>query len=117
MFNQLRDPNGKFTLLASGIALFLLAGFTLPLLRTRAAVIPLGLAAAAVACLVAWRRRGERDKYDLRTLFDTPAPDELETPYVDAIPDGEVGAPYCGYCDECYAPGTHRCPHCRRALG
>lgn len=116
MFNQLRDPNGNFTLLASAIALFLLSGFSLPLLRTRAAILPLGLAAGAVACLVVWRRRGQRDKYDLRTLFDTPPPED-ETPYVDAIPEGEVSAPYCGYCDECCPPGTHRCPRCRRALG
>lgn len=117
MFQHLRDPNGKFTLLASALALLLLAGFALPLLRTRFALVPIALAAAAVACAVIWKKRQREDQYDLRKLFDTPAPDEQDEPFEDRIEDDEVSAPYCGWCDECYPPGTHQCPRCRRALG
>ena len=46
-----------------------------------------------------------------------PAPPSEEEPYEDQLPEGEEGAPYCGWCDECYPPGTRRCPGCRRELG
>ena len=33
------------------------------------------------------------------------------------VADDEIGAPYCGWCDEAYAPGTRRCRSCGRRLG
>jgi len=117
MFKELRDPNGRFTPLASAVALFVLAALSLPLMRTRLAVVPLGLLAAGVVNLVLWNRSRQRDKYDLRSLFDSPPPDDRDEPYLDAIPNEEVSAPYCGWCDECYPPGTQRCRRCNRALG
>jgi hypothetical protein len=116
MFQFLRDPSGRFTLLAGAFALLALAGFTLPLLRTRLVFLPLLLLVAGLACAVVWHRRQEQDRYDLKKLFDTPPPDLYDEPYEDVVEERDASAPYCGWCDECYPPGTYQCPRCRRAL-
>lgn len=116
MFSSFRDPNGKFTLLAAAVAFMALAMFTLPFQGTALAIIPVVLLVGSLLCGVLWWRRRQADRYDLRRLFDEPPP-SLDEPYEDQIPEGEEGAPYCGWCDECYPPGTRRCTRCRRELG
>ena len=116
MFSNWRDPQGRFTLLAAAMALLLLALMTVPLLHGALAVVPLGFGVASLACGIVWWRRRQADRYDLRRLFDEPPASE-DQPYEDHIPEGEVSAPYCGWCDECYAPGTQRCRRCNRVLG
>lgn len=116
MFSSLRDPHGKFTLLAAAIALLALAMFTLPFQGTVLAFVPILLLIASLICGVLWWRGRRADQYDLRRLFDEPPPSEDE-PYEDHIPEGEVSSPYCGWCDECYPPGTPRCLRCKRELG
>jgi hypothetical protein len=116
MFSRFRDPRGRFTLLVSGIACLLLAAFLAPAtLTTPLAALPLGLAVGGIACIVLWSRRRARDRYDLKRLFDEPPP-VAEEPYLDQVPEGEVSAPYCGWCDEAYPPGTRRCLRCGRDL-
>jgi nitrogen fixation-related uncharacterized protein len=116
MFSKLRDPRGKFTLLAAAIALLALAMFTLPFQGTALAFVPVALLLASLVCGVLWWRGRKADQYDLRRLFDEPPPSKDE-PYEDHIPEGEESAPYCGWCDECYPPGTYRCLRCKRELG
>jgi hypothetical protein len=85
-------------------------------------VEPGALIGAAVAFAVAvvlyrtWRRkRQEREeRYDLRRLLEPSF--EPEEPREDTIPEGDAGAPYCGWCDEAYPPGTYRCRQCGRDL-
>jgi hypothetical protein len=116
MFSNLRGPGGRFTLLAAAIALMLLALMTLPVFRGGLIVVPGGLVVASLGCAAVWWRRRQADKYDLRRLFDEPPLSE-DRPYLDHIPEGEDSAPYCGWCDECYPPGTYRCRRCNRELG
>lgn len=116
MFSSFRDPNGRFTMLAAALALLALGLFTLSFQGTAFAFVPVVLLAGSVGCAVAWWRKRQVDRYDLRRLFDEPPPSD-EEPYEDHLPEGEEGAPYCGWCDECYPPGTRRCPRCRRELG
>jgi hypothetical protein len=80
------------------------------------------LSAAVVVAVVAvgyrtWvrRRREREERYDLRRLYDPREP-EVEEPFEDTVPEGNVGAPYCGWCDEAYPPGTYRCRQCGREL-
>lgn len=116
MFGKLRDPQGGFSLLASGIALLLLSALGLPaVLGTPWVALPALVAVAGSACMVSWWRRRKVDPYDLRRLFDEPF--QEDQPYEDTVPDGEASAPYCGWCDECFPPGTHRCVRCGRELG
>lgn len=116
MFGKLRDPQGGYSLLASGIALLVLAGWgILPALGTAWIALPIVVAISGAGCLVAWWRRRRADPYDLRRLFDEPYREE--EPYEDTVPQGEASAPYCGWCDECFPPGTHRCRRCGRELG
>jgi hypothetical protein len=113
MLSRLRDPGGGPSLLMAGLACLGLAAML------AAALGPLGMllgAAVAIAGLVflalAWKRQRET-RYDLGRLFDAPEP-EPEEPYEDTVP--HESAPYCGWCDEAYPPGTRRCHRCGREL-
>ena len=110
MFSHLRDPRGRFTLLAIGLACLLLAGFA-PVPAVCAALV-----AAGLGCIGCWAWRRRQDRYDLKRLFDDPPP-SIDEPECDTIEPDEIGAPYCGWCDEAYPPGTYRCRQCGRALG
>src|SRR5688572_12441490 len=108
MFSRLREPGGGFSLIASGIAFLILAGFAVltPIPGVNL-LISVALAVAGLGLLwTAWKR-SRADRYDLGKLFDAPPP-HPEEPVLDATPDDEIGAPYCGWCDEAYAPGTRR---------
>jgi hypothetical protein len=102
MFSRLREPGGSFTLIAGAIAC----------LRLNLVIAGI-LAVVGLACLWFGWSRSRADRYDLSKLFDSPP----EEPHLDHIPRDEVSAPYCGWCDECYPPGTHRCRECGRELG
>lgn len=117
MSGHFRSPGGRYTLVAAGVALLLLAA--------GAAALPLGplglvlAAGALIAALVCfWRAwaAARADRYDLSRLFDAPPP-EPEDPYDDTLPQADAAAPYCGWCDEAYAPGTRQCRTCGRPLG
>jgi hypothetical protein len=117
MFGKLSDPKPQAALLRCGIACLALAGLSLSLLRS-----PLlaGIGALVGAgCLGAWGfaawRHSREGRYDLRRLWDAPPP-EPEEPLSDTIPTEEDAAPYCGWCDEAYAPDTYRCTRCGRPL-
>ena len=117
MFAHLRDPRGGSTLLMAGVALLALAGFAglVPLPRS-ISVWLIGLTAAAgLVCLGLWWRRRQSERYDLSRLWEEPAPPP-EEPYEDTVPEGTEATPYCGWCDEAYPPGTHRCKRCSRKL-
>jgi hypothetical protein len=118
MFSKLRDPRGGYTLLAAGLACLVLAGFLgAPLLPGPVGVgIMGGFTAAGAACIWTWWRRRRAAGYDLTRLWEEPSPSE-DVPYEDTIPPDEEGAPYCGWCDEAYPPGTGRCLRCGRDLG
>jgi len=113
MFGRLRDPRGKGTLLMAGVALLALAGFLLALPAPAGMVAALAAAAGGIGCLIAWGLAQRSDPYDLRRLGEEPSPPE--EPFEDTL--SEEGAPYCGWCDEAYAPGTRRCLRCARDLG
>ncbi len=115
MFGQIREPGGGFTLLAAGAACLALAAvwLLLPLPAPFGLVLALGEAAAGAVCVALWAARRRRDRYDLNRLWDAPTP-EPEEPLQDTVP--EEAAPYCGWCDEAYAPGTYRCRRCGRDL-
>jgi len=104
----------RFSRLAAGIALLILAGLLLGPLGTTAAAVA---ALAGIACLIAACVR-RRDPYDLKTLWDEPAAGEGDVldPPDDYVPREEAAAPYCGWCDEPSPPGAHRCPRCSRPL-
>jgi hypothetical protein len=115
MFSRLRDPRGGYSLLMAGIACFLLAGFAGPILPFGFA-LP-GMLFFAIAGLVfvgTWWSRRRSDPYDLRKLWDEEPP-EPEEPLEDTVPEDST-APYCGWCDEAYPPGTGRCHRCGRVL-
>lgn len=117
MLSRFREPGGKFSLIAAGVALLILAGFLLMVpLGGVNLLLSAGVGGAGAVCL--WRTwsRERADRYDLKRLFDSPVPDP-EEPLLDHVPEDEVGAPYCGWCDEAYAPGTRRCRACGRDLG
>jgi hypothetical protein len=118
MFDRLRNPRGGFTGLMTGLALMALSGFVLllPLPRGLAVVLAGAVFLAGAASILSWRRARQEDRYDLRRLWDEPPP-EPEEPYEDTVPEGDEAAPYCGWCDEAYAPGTRRCHRCGRELG
>ena len=104
--------------LVAGVACLVLAGFVFMLPVPAAFALPFAVVAGAGGLAGLWTgwRRQKAARYDLRRLSDPP-PDPPEEPYLDAIPEGEVSAPYCGWCDECYPPGTYRCRECGRELG
>jgi hypothetical protein len=117
MFSRLREPGGRFSLVVGGIACILLAALLVRLpLRGMNLILAALLAVYGLACF--WRAwsADRADRYDLRKLFDAP-PTEPEEPHLDHIPRGETSAPYCGWCDECYPPGTKRCRGCNREIG
>jgi hypothetical protein len=117
MFGNLRGPGGRFTLLMSGLALLLLAAVLLPAAAmARLAVVPAALALTGAACVVVWWRRRKAEQYDLKRLFDDPPAVPGEAPYEDTVAVDEDAAPYCGWCDEAYAPGVRRCVRCGRDL-
>ena len=116
MYGQLRGPDGRFTPLAVGAAWLLLGAAALPFIPTPARNVLLALLVTGAVILgVFWWLRSRRERYDLQRLIDEPAATRDE-PYRDAIPEDEASAPYCGWCDECYPPGTHRCRSCGREL-
>lgn len=113
MFGRLREPGGSFTLIAGGLACLGLA--------VMAALLPVvGLVLSAALFLTAlylfWKswKRSQEERYDLRKLLEPPL--HPEEPLFDEVPKDEIGAPYCGWCDEAYAPGTRRCRRCGRDL-
>jgi hypothetical protein len=117
MFGRLSDPQKpEATLLRCGIAFWALAGLLQFLYPPISPGFP---ALLGTLCLIGWviklwqRRNSER--YDLRRLWDAPPP-EPEEPFEDTVPTDEEAAPYCGWCDEAYAPGTYRCARCGRPL-
>lgn len=113
MLGKLRDPDGNYTLLSAGIAGLALGSLLLGLLRTPLWPLPVCCIGGGIACVVGWWRQRRSDPYDLRRLFDAPFMEE--EPFE---PENESdGSPYCGWCDECYPFGTHRCHHCGRELG
>ena len=118
MFGKLRSPSGGGSLLLMGIALLALAGVLLatPLPRQTGVALAAACALAGVILGVTWWRREQAAKYDLSRLWDTPPADRRgpEEPDIDTVED--EAAPYCGYCDEVYAPGTYRCERCGRGL-
>ena len=118
MFGKLRGPSGGGSLLLMGIALLALGGVLLGTPLPPATTITLAAFSAfgGFALIVMWWRREQQAKYDLSRLFDTPPADRHgpEEPYDDTVED--EAAPYCGYCDEVYAPGTYRCQRCGRSL-
>jgi hypothetical protein len=118
MFGKLRSPSGGGSLLLMGIALLALAGVLLvtPLPRETGVALAIGCGLAGAALGAVWWRREQEAKYDLGRLFDTPPADRHapEEPYQDTV-DANA-SPYCGYCDEVYAPGTYRCERCGRGL-
>lgn len=118
MFGKLRSPSGGGSLLLIGIALLALAGVLLgtPIPRETALTLAAVSALAGIALGVMWWRREREAKYDLSRLFDAPPADRHgpEQPYEDTVE--EDAAPYCGFCDEVYAPGTYRCERCGRSL-
>jgi hypothetical protein len=118
MFGRLRNPRGGYTLPAIGLALLLLAAYTGPgfLPGGPAALFPVTLALGGLACLWGGWRARRAARYDLGRLWDEPSPPP-EEPRQDTVPEGEESAPYCGWCDEAYAPGTPRCLQCGRELG
>ena len=118
MFGRLRSPGGGFTLLAIGVACLALAGLLTPVLLagTLGMAIAAGLALTGIGFIAAWWRERRRERYDLGRLWAERLPAE-EEPYEDTVPEGEESSPYCGCCDEVYAPGTRRCFRCGRELG
>jgi hypothetical protein len=125
MFQNFRDPNGRFSRLSVGVACLLLSGGVLGLGASLSqfagmssnlpAVLPAALLALfGLSCIGAWWAERRAGRYDLRRLDDAPYPGE--EPHADALEPDETGAPYCGWCDKAYAPGTHRCGHCGRTL-
>lgn len=101
-------------LFISGMALLALGGVIASSTSAGAFTLALAVAAAGVVALVlgAVRRRAER--YDLSLLWD--GRDEPAEPTHDVIPEDEIGAPYCGWCDEAYPPGVRVCQRCGRDL-
>lgn len=79
-------------------------------------MVSLGLGAAGAGCIGVWWSRRRADRYDLNRLWDEPPPSD-DAPYEDTLPQGDEGAPYCGWCDEVYPAGTYRCRRCNRELG
>ena len=118
MFGKLRSPSGGGSLLLVAIALLALAGVLLatPLPRESSVMLSALSALAAVTLGAIWWRREQDTKYDLRRLYETPPADRRgpDEPHEDTV-DSDA-APYCGYCDEVYAPGTYRCERCGRGL-
>jgi hypothetical protein len=120
MFKQLRNPTGSSTRLMMGLAFLALAGVFLfvQLPGTVALILAAVSALLGLACLGSWWRLRQEERYDLQRLFDPPPPEpESEEPFLDAVPEGEASAPYCGWCDEAYPPGTYLCTRCGRSLG
>jgi len=111
MFKHTREPGGRPTYLMAGIASVLLALWLLPL-GPAWAPASLAFGVAGIAFIGVWWRRRRSERYDLRRLMDPPPPDD--EPYEDTVP--EESAPYCGWCDEAYPPGTRRCRECGREL-
>ena len=100
----------------AGAACVALAGYVLVEAGRAALVLSPLLLAAGIACFVVWWVRQRAEKYDLNRLWEEPLP-AADEPYHDTIDPNTVGAPYCGWCDEAYPPGTTSCLHCGRALG
>ncbi len=117
MFSDLRNNRGSYTPLMAGLACLVLAGFAAlaPLPGRGRLLLMLGLGVAGLGGIVAWWVRRREDRYDLNRLWEEPLPSEDEA-YQDHLPEGEEGAPYCGWCNEVYPAGTFRCRHCGRAL-
>ena len=117
MFEKLRGPGGGVSLLMIAAAFFGLAGMlvTTPLPTTFRFGLGLGAVIAGVGCAFRWWRERREARYDLSRLWDSPLadPDGAE-PLEDTVVDD--AAPYCGWCDEAYAPGTPRCIRCGREL-
>lgn len=109
-----RGRGGRFVV--AGLACLALGGIAVTL-ALGAASAALGMVAvgAALFCFQRAFAASREERYDLRRLFDAPPP-EPEDPRCDDIPEGEIGAPYCGWCDEAYPPGTARCRSCNRPL-
>ena len=101
-------------LFISGTALLALAGVVASATSPGAFGLALAVAGAGVVALVLGVVRRRAEKYDLSLLWDAPL-DPVE-PTHDVIPDDEVGAPYCGWCDEAYPPGVRVCQRCGRDL-
>lgn len=109
MFSKLRSPGGGgFSLLMVGLALLALAAFV-PFPVVQIALVLTGL----LVC-VQWALGLRKAKYDLNRLWDE-APPAYEEPEHDTVL-GDEADPYCGWCNEVYPAGTHRCTHCGRVL-
>lgn len=118
MFSALRNERGRSSLLMAGIAcLALAAALALTALPgTVRLLLSLGFGVAGVGCIGVWWSRRRADRYDLSRLWEEPPPSG-DRPYEDTVAHGDEAAPYCGWCDAAYAPGTYRCPTCNRELG
>jgi hypothetical protein len=120
MFRHLRDPGGGASLLMGGLAALALGGFLLLTPLPAPLNLALGGAAGAggAAAVTAWALRRRAARYDLNRLWEEGAPSrEPEEPYEETLAKGEEASPYCGWCDEVYAPGTRRCLRCNREIG
>lgn len=107
---------GASSILA-GAACLILGAFVFLLPLPLAFTVPFAGVALVGGVAGIWRgwQRRQSARYDLRGLLNAPY-GEPEEPDMDVIPEGELAVPYCGWCDETYPPGTHRCPTCRREL-
>jgi hypothetical protein len=114
VFGHSRDPYGRFTGLASGIACLVLAGM-LALVGYWGMLVGAALALAGVGLIVRWWLGRRAERYDLKRLWE-PEP-EPEEPWEDTVPADEEGSAYCGWCDEANPVGVRRCVRCGRELG
>lgn len=117
MFSDFRNNRGGYTSLMAGLACLVLAGFAAlaPLPVRGRLFLMLAFGIAGIAGISAWWLRRRTDRYDLSRLWEEPPPAADEA-YEDHLPEGEEGAPYCGWCNEVYPAGTYRCRHCGRVL-
>jgi hypothetical protein len=116
MLSRLREPGGGMSFLAAGLACLALGGFILFVPLPGIAQLGIGAVAMVAAGVCFWRawQASRRDPYDLKGLWDREDPPE--EPEWDTLDSQDIPAPYCGYCDEVYEPGTHRCRQCGRSL-
>jgi hypothetical protein len=115
MFKHTREPGGRLNYLMAGVACIILGGIAAgyaPILGLPGWMAGLPFLLLGLSLITAWWSRRREDRYRLDRLWEEPVPED--EPLEDSIAD--EGAPYCGWCDEAYAPGTYRCSRCGREL-